>query len=140
MTALTVRSRIMRLQEILLSMPEEDLGCRLEHFFAPGMYGRRLFMPKGCCIIGKIHKHAHPNFISSGECLVATEDGVEHLLGPYLFESVPGTKRVVFTLEDTTWTTYHKNPSDTTDLDLLESEVIATDYAALAAYRQGLLT
>ena len=139
MTALTVRSKIMRLQEELLAMPQQELGCVLTHFFAPGMYGRRLFMPKGLIIVGKIHKHAHQNFISSGECLVATEDGVEHLLGPYVFESTPGTKRAVFTLEDTTWTTYHKNPSDTTDLALIESEVIATDYAALEVYRQGVL-
>jgi hypothetical protein len=140
MTALTVRSKIMRLQELLLSLPTEDLGCELTHFFAPGMYGRRLKMPKGCTIIGKIHKHSHPNYISKGSCLVATEDGVEHIVAPYLFESTPGTKRVVFTLEETTWTTYHKNPSDTTDLNLIESEVIATDYAALAAYRQEVLT
>ena len=140
MIELTVRSKIMHLQDTMLAMPVQDIGCVLTHFFAPGMYGRRLFMPKGCVIIGKLHKHAHPNFISSGECLVATEDGVQHLVAPYVFESTPGTKRVVLTLQDTTWTTYHKNPSDTTDLVLIESEVIATDYAALAAYRQEVLT
>ena len=39
-----------------------------------------------------------------------------------------GTKRVVKTLTDTIWVTVHANPTNTTDLNKLEKEIIAESY------------
>jgi hypothetical protein len=54
------------------------------------------------------------------------------------FISAPGTKRVVYAVEDTVWTTVHV--SNETDLDKLETQLIAPTFEALAAEPPPLLT
>ena len=100
----------------------------LQHVFAPGAYARTIFLPAGSVIVGKIHKHKHLNILSQGTVYVMTEaGGTEELQGPLTMVSEPGTKRAVFAVTDTVWTTIHLTNS--TDLATIESEVIARDYA-----------
>lgn len=54
--------------------------------------------------------------------------GYEILEGPIAMISKAGTKRVVKSLEDTTWITVHVNQGNTTDLEKLEKFVIADSY------------
>lgn len=107
------------------SLPPES--CPVLHHFAPGAYAREMLLPKGMCVVGKIHKHAHVNVISQGCVTVFTEnEGVLTLVSPYTFVSTPGTKRAVFAHEDTVWTTVHV--TDKTNLADVEAEVIATEF------------
>lgn len=131
----TTREKILELQSIIMTMPQ----CFNEpvHLFAPGLYARQLLIPAGNLIVGKIHKHAHINTISYGRILVSTEFGVEEYVGHRSFVSEPGTKRAVFALEDTMWTTYH--PTNETDLAKIEDEVIAKSYDEYDAYSLKLL-
>ena len=69
----SVRDKLYALQGALTNLPEVD--CPLQHMFAPGVYIRTIFIPKGTCIVGKIHKHRHANILSSGSVLVLTESG-----------------------------------------------------------------
>lgn len=111
--------------------------CPLTHSFAESVYVREIFLPKGTILTGKIHKHAHPNFLMRGEVLVVTEHGgSEHLRAPLAMISQPGTKRAIVALEDTVWITVHVTKE--TDLDRIEDEIIAPDYAAFEAYRDAL--
>jgi quercetin dioxygenase-like cupin family protein len=98
----------------------------LKHHYAEGSYAREMLIPKGAIIIGKIHRHSHVNVISKGRIYVATEFGSEILQAPYTFISKPGTKRAVYALEDTVWTTIHV--TEETDLEKIEEVVIAPDY------------
>lgn len=103
--------------------------CPLKHTFADGIYVREIFIPKGTVVVGKIHKHAHPNFLLKGEVEVVTEyGGSEHLIAPLSMISKPGTKRIVRALQDTVWVTVHHNPTDTQNLDIIEKFVIADSY------------
>lgn len=129
-----VRTRLMNLEATLRheidagTMVEFDGGV-LDHQFAPGVYMRTLSFKAGSLLVGKIHKHAHPNILSKGEVLVLTEGGgLEHLVGPVQMISPAGTKRAVYALQDTVWTTIHCNPTDTQDLELIENEVIAKTF------------
>lgn len=109
-----------------------DLGaesCPVQHFFAPGCYAREITMPEGLVVIGKIHRHAHVNVISHGKVRVLTYEGWREYTAPCTFVSTPGTKRVVFIVEDTVWTTVHV--TEETDLAAIEREVIMTDYTEL---------
>lgn len=104
----------------------------LKHSFAPGIYVREIFIPKGTILTGKIHRHAHPNFLMKGEVIVVTEfGGREHLKAPQSIISKAGTKRAIMALEDTIWITVHSNPDDETDLAKIEEYVIAPSYEAL---------
>jgi len=132
--ALAVREKILRLQDVMLSMPDK-VECTNKHWFAPGVYGREMLIPKGTVIIGKIHKHAHLNIVSRGKCSVMTEFGpmvIDATSTPHTFTSEPGTKRVVVALEDVVWTTIHLNPTNTQDLEVLENEIIAKNYTELS--------
>ena len=102
----------------------------LTHMFAPGIYVRQIFLPKGSVCVGKIHRHEHPNFLMSGRVRVVTEDGgMEELVAPMVMISPAKTKRAVYALEDTVWVTCHA--TNETDLDKIEEEVIAKTYEEL---------
>ena len=133
------RNKILRFEEELANIPEAFFGdsdnCPLTHKFAPGVYVREIFIPKGTCVVGKIHKHDHPNFLMSGEVLVVTEhEGREHLKAPLSVISKAGTKRVVYALEDTIWITVHVTHE--TDLDKIEEHVIAKDFEEYDRFKQ----
>ncbi len=102
----------------------------LKHTFAPGIYVREIFIPKGMTLTGKIHRHSHPNFLMKGEVIVVTEfGGKEHLKAPLSLISEAGTKRVVHAIEDTVWITIHA--TNETDLEKIEEYVIAPTYEDL---------
>jgi hypothetical protein len=131
-TAVTAKARasIMALQDMMLRLPEQ-VTYQVRHYFSDGWYMREITIPAHQVVVGKIHKHAHQNCISAGLVRVFTEAGYDEMAAPFMFVSEPGTKRVVLTLEDTVWTTYHHNPTNTRDLAAIEAAVIASDYKEL---------
>lgn len=102
--------------------------CPLKHSFTDGIYVREIFIPAGTYIVGKIHKHEHPNFLLSGEVDVVTEEGSVRLKGPMSMISPAGTKRALHAITDLVWTTIHHNPTNTQDMEKLEKIVIADSY------------
>jgi len=144
------REKILEFQNELAKQPGawegDSENCPLKHSFAPGVYVREIFIPKGICLVGKIHKHEHPNFLMSGEVLVVTEhEGRQHLKAPLSMISKAGTKRVVYALEDTVWITVHVTGE--TDLEKIEDFVIAKSFEEYEQFKKmqnqktgGLLT
>lgn len=124
----TVRGAIREMQDILTTLDDKtaEAGAPVRHIFAPGCYAREMTLPEGYLVVGKLHRHAHLNFITAGKVRVLTEFGSEEFTAPYTFVSEPGTKRVVLVLEDCIWTTVH--PTTSTDLAEIEREVIAQEY------------
>tara|TARA_R110000824_G_scaffold186811_1_gene368033 strand:+ start:212 stop:736 length:525 start_codon:yes stop_codon:yes gene_type:complete len=103
--------------------------CPLKHYFSDGIYVREIFIPAGMVIVGKIHKHRHPNFLLKGKVMVITEQkGEEIIEGPCFMMSEGGTKRALYSITDLLWTTIHHNPTNTEDLEKIEDIVIAKDY------------
>lgn len=122
-----LRQKLYILQAEVANLPEVD--CPLQHIFAPDIYVRTIFIPAGTCIVGKIHKHAHANILSSGKVTVVTEEGgMEYLEGPVQMVSQPGTKRAVYAITDVVWTTIHPNPTNTTNVAEIEEYTIAKTY------------
>ena len=131
--SILARNKIMNLQSCLEVMAETDpVDCPLVHHFAPGLYAREILLPKDSLVVGKIHKHSHVNNISKGSVIVYTEFGMEEYHAPCQFISKPGTKRAVYALEDTVWTTYH--PTNETDLEIIEEQVIAKSFDEYEAF------
>lgn len=123
-TQLQSREEILALEKALVKLPQY-LGD-LTHHFAPGLYGREVFMAAGATLVGKLHKHKHLNILLEGKLAVRTEFGHDILEAPLVFVSEPGTKRAGHIIEDTRWITFH--PTQSTDLDEIEAEVIAPTY------------
>ena|SRR3990167_5641761 len=106
--------------------PEYLALCPLKHTFVDGAYVRELFMPKGMLFVTKIHKITHPYFLMKGDCSILTEEGVRRIEGPFSGVTMAGTKRVIYTHEDTVWITIHVTKSR--DLDEIENEIIAKNF------------
>lgn len=95
-----------------------------EHIFHDGWYERRLLIPAGMLIIGKVHRHVHPVGVLRGRALLVSQFGREEVSGGYFGASLPGVKRIVLALEDTLFFTLHRNEGNTRDLGLIEAEHI----------------
>ena len=132
--AANVRKGILKVEDYLRKLPGALIGdspeylalCPLKHTFADGCYIRELFMPKGMLFVTKIHKIKHPYFLLKGDCEILTEDGVKRIKGPFHGITPAGTKRVIFTHEDTIWVTVHVTTK--TDIDEIEKDIIAKTY------------
>ena len=94
-------------------------------YFAPGLYLREVLMPKGAFVVSKKHKTEHPFIVSRGIIRVWDEQGgAVEIEAPYQGITLPGTKRVLYSIEDTVWTTVHLNPKNLRDIAELEREII----------------
>jgi hypothetical protein len=121
-------SKIYKAQSRLLDCGSAYVGEEFDkinplvHTFADGMYIRQITMPAGQIIVSKIHGQTHPYFILKGDVSVLTEDGVKRYKAPYSGITEAGTKRVLYTHEDTVWTTVQR--TNETDLDKIEEDVM----------------
>jgi len=130
------RDQIIDLQQAIVDTCEPfDIDSGLTHHFAPGCYGRELFMPKDSVVVGKIHKHAHLNVLLEGTVSVVTEFGDETFSAPKVWVSEPGTKRAVYNHTDVRWITFH--PTEETDIEKIEDEVIAPDFDSLDIFLEN---
>lgn len=113
-----------RLEQQMREEAEHLIEIPAVHHFADGLYAREITIPAGALVTGKIHKTRHLNVVSAGRIAVYTErEGWREIRAPFSFVAEPGTRRVGFAIEDTTWTTVHATHE--TDLDVLERELIA---------------
>jgi hypothetical protein len=110
---------VYRLEEELQKMPQAD--CPVWHFFAPGLYARKMLIPKWTVLTGAVHKTEHLCIIS-GDIDVTTDDGMRRITDSHaIIVSKPGAKRAGYAHEDTYWTTVHA--TNETDLDKLVVEL-----------------
>ena len=135
----SARDSILSFEELLKntdgSFQGDSDSCPLKHSFSENIYVREIFIPEGMIIVGKIHKHQHPNFLLKGEVVVFTEgNGEEHLSAPCSMISGSGTKRALYAKTDLIWTTVHHNPTNTRNLVELEKIIIADSYNTYEKY------
>lgn len=108
-----------------------QLKLHTEHRFAPGVYARTLYIPKGTLLTGKVHKHEHFNIVLAGTIEVLTEDGYRRVGAGSFFKSPVAVKRAGYAHEDTIWTTIHANPTDERDPAKLEEMLTVSAYEDL---------
>tara|TARA_R100001510_G_C7648348_1_gene205663 strand:+ start:200 stop:658 length:459 start_codon:yes stop_codon:yes gene_type:complete len=97
----------------------------MKHTFADGVYVREMFMKKDSAVIGAIHKHLHVWFLMSGHLVIAKEESKEEYLAPCYVLAEPGSKRVIYAVEDSVFVNVHKNPTNTQDILELEKNIVA---------------
>jgi hypothetical protein len=108
----------------------EPVDLPLNHIFTRGtpgacggMYTREIFMPAGAWVVSHIHRTAHPFVVLSGMALVWTQEkGVETLTGGYLGITTPGTRRILYIVQDTVWATFHA--TDMQDVKAIEGVLL----------------
>ena len=126
------RDRCMEIEQKILDHPGSITGAAfdekntLKHTFCDGQYIREIFMPKGQLFTTGIHKQEHPYFVQKGKVKVLTENGMQHIQAPYNGITKPGTKRVIYTEEDTIWITVHATKKKTVKTVL--KQIIAKNF------------
>jgi hypothetical protein len=85
------------------------IDAPLVHKFTDGMYIREIFMPAGSLWTSKIHKTEHPYVVSHGKVAVSIDNQEWYeITAPYTGITQPGTRRILYILEDCIWTTFHR--------------------------------
>jgi hypothetical protein len=119
-----MRARILHLTRQMLETGE-NLEMRTEHELADGLYIRRLYIPKGTVLAGKIHKKACFNSVESGDITVLTEFGCRRLKPGFTGVSRAGIQKIGLAHEDTVFVNVFR--TDETDLAKIEEEIAGVD-------------
>ena len=143
---LSKREEIQKLQELLISEADgvniegdgktilHSDNFPLKHTFADGIYIRQMDMKTGSAVIGAIHNHLHAWFLLTGRLVVATEDLIEEYVAPCYVLATPGSKRVIYAVEDSIFVNVHKNPNNIKDIEELEKEIVSKTFKDYEEY------
>ena len=92
----------------------------ITNYFADGIYLRQMEMPADTVVVGAIHNHLHAWFLLTGRVLINNNGEIIEHIAPCFTISKPGSKRLIYALEDSIFVNVHKNPSNTYKLSLLQ--------------------
>jgi hypothetical protein len=99
----------------------DQVELPIKHYFAPNLYAREMFIPKGTVLTGAVHKTEHLALFV-GDITVWTDSGMKRLTGHNTFVSSAGAKRVGYAHEDTWCTGFFV--TDKTDIKALENDLV----------------
>lgn len=122
------RESIEATQSEMAKFPQSP-GMTTTHFFAGGMYCRRIEIPEGALIVSKVHKTEHLFIGCVGSLFVAGQGSNFVLEAGDIVSSPIGTKRAVRALTDVVVLTVHK--TDNTSIEELERELVEHDPEAM---------
>lgn len=120
MNEITAQDDIYKLQSLMLKGDTIELETR--HHFSDGLYARELFIPAGVCLVGALHKTRHLYTVVKGKCRVATQFENIEIKAPFMGETIPNTKRVIYAETDCVWITYH--PTELTSVEEIEKAIL----------------
>lgn len=121
-----MRGRIDALKDQLLALHGANGGeLPVEHVIADGMYLRKLFVPKGTLLVGKIHLKTCLNIVAFGDISVLTEIGSARIKSGAVGVSGRGIQKVGYAHEDTLFVNVFR--TDEIDIGKIEAE-IASDF------------
>lgn len=105
---------IERLESRMLA--EDQVEIPVEEAFVNGMYVRRIMIPAGTLLTGRVHKWPYVDIMLDGDISVVTPDGQKRLTGHNVLEGVAGRKRAGYAHADTHWVSVHRT-------DLVEDDM-----------------
>jgi len=101
-----------------------QIDCKLRHTFTKGLYCREIFMPAGTEIVSHVHHTQHQWVALIGKTLVFIDGEWRCILAPDRGVTEPGTQRVLRTITDCTWLTFHptgRMPENNTEEEILKA-------------------
>lgn len=144
--ALSKREQIQSLQQLLIDNADGEniegdgkniihsKNFPLKHTFADGVYIRQMDMQADSMVVGAIHNHLHVWFLLTGHLMVITEDTTEEFIAPCYVLATPGSKRVIYAMEDSIFVNAHKNPNNIKDIKKLEDEIVSLTFEDYEEY------
>ena len=144
--ALSKREQIQSLQQLLIDNADGEniegdgkniihsKNFPLKHTFADGVYIRQMDMQVDSMVVGAIHNHLHVWFLLTGHLMVITEDTTEEFIAPCYVLATPGSKRVIYAMEDSIFVNIHKNPYNIKDIKKLEDDLVSLTFEDYEEY------
>lgn len=121
-----IRSRIMLVKDHLLASAVHA-EMPVEHTLIDGVYTRKLFIPRGTLLVGKIHRLECVNIVAKGDISVLTETGCGRFQAGHIATSGPGIQKLGYAHEDTVFINVFR--TDETDIQRIENEIACESYA-----------
>ena len=110
----------------LPQIPKDDY--LLEEYYSGGMYCRKIRIPAGGLITGRIYKFDHIETMISGEILIVSADGPQKKYDGFnVIEAKSGKRQAGLALKDTIWMTVCQVPENIPIHQML-------DYATVSSY------
>ena len=124
------RAAICQRQAEMLASPDL-VSLPFTETLVDGLYTRTVFIPKGCELVGKIHRRPCVNIVAKGDITIMTETGYLRVQAGYTVTSPAGIQKIGYAHEDTIFINVFR--TDVTDLALIEVDLICENYEALSA-------
>jgi len=122
--------QVAKLQEAIpLHFETIDFDDITSHHWCEGLYSRVLELKAGTFAIGKRHAKENFFFLAQGSMTMWSAKGMARVSAPFMVVTEPGIKRAVYAHDDVICVTFHPNPDDCRDLDVLESRYIIPENA-----------
>jgi hypothetical protein len=129
---------IERAEAALLKTPQAEVP--LIQMFSDGIYCRQVFMRAGLFVIGHEHRTRHLNAVMQGRVSVMIDGEIREIVGPCIFESCPGVRKVLFTHTDTVWATFHvtneRDPEKLEEMMIIKSPSFLDHHRDLQTLRE----
>lgn len=115
---------------------QDKTECPVTHHFEPGMYVREMRIPANTWFIGRPHLLGHRCELVSGTMKLITANGSQELHSGAELVSQPGYMMVLFAITHLVGRTYHPNPDECRDLDVLEARAFESLPSIIARVEQ----
>ena len=125
-----MREAIDLLEVALSKLPQADHG--IQHLFPEGLYVRHVLIQAGTLFTTPAYKEECILTMLRGRLIVVTENGATAITPPHFLITSPGTKRVIFALDEVEAHTVHPNPTNEHDISILEARIYAPALNELA--------
>lgn len=117
LTTTASREKVERLEEEMTNLPQVD--CPVRHYFAPGLFAREITIPKGCVLVGAVHRRDNLAVLSAGKLQIVTDDGTKEISAPMTVSIKAGSKNCAVAVETAVWTNFFPNEDDEQNIDVL---------------------
>lgn len=75
--------------------------------FIGGVYAKEFHIKAGQVLVSHRHAYDHMSILASGEAILVTEGGAEHLVGPAVVNIKAGAEHALETITDIVWFCIH---------------------------------
>jgi hypothetical protein len=129
-TPAVIRQSIREFAAFLFSLPDQ-IEFPVEHTLIDGVYTRKLFIPKGSFLVGKVHLKECVNIVAKGDISILTETGMGRIQAGHIAVSKPGIQKLGYAHEDTVFVNVFR--TDEMDINKIEAEIASEDHPAIEA-------
>ncbi len=112
-----VYAPVFALEAELKQMPQAEIPTM--HDFCDGLYARTVVVPKDAIVTGSVHSKDNFFVIRAGSAVIYTPNGPQVFHAGHMGISPKGHKIGGYALSEVIFTTFHANPENDKDLEIL---------------------